>query len=295
MSPCIFNIQKFSLHDGPGIRTVVFFKSCPLRCKWCSNPESQDFKLQVLYNESKCTKCLHCIQSNKAQNIVWKNNKINVSYYDQEEDYSKLCPNHALQVEGSYTSIGTICNEILKDKDFYDESNGGVTLSGGEVLSQAESAIQLCKELKKLHIQVAIETTGYAQKDIFQEILKHIDLLLFDVKHYDTKKHMESCGVANTLIIENMKYAIQKRVDIIARIPIIPGFNDTLEDAHNFCILLNEIGIKKVNLLPFHQMGSSKYEQLGMSYTMKDAKQLFPEDLKSYCDIMIHEGFHCTI
>ena len=293
MQACIFAIQKFSIHDGPGIRTVVFFKGCPLRCTWCSNPESQKFRIQVFCDSKKCTKCFACINNNKAHNISLKNNQITIDYYDKEENYKLLCPNNALQVEGKFASIPEIMEEVLKDKAFYEESNGGVTLSGGEVLSQYEFAIELMKELRKNTIHVSAETTGFAQPSIFHKFVENLDLLLYDIKHYDTIKHEEACGVTNKQIIENMRYAVNHNIDIIARIPVIPDYNDSLEDALQFSNLLNEIGITKVNLLPFHQFGLNKYELLGMDYKMKNVKQLYPEDLKAYQNIMLKEGLNC--
>lgn len=293
MKSCIFNIQKFSLHDGPGIRTVVFFKGCPLTCKWCSNPESQKFRIQVLCDHSKCTKCQTCIKNNKANSIELIDNKIIIKAYDPNENYDMLCPYNALQVEGEELEIETIMKEIMKDKDFYDESSGGVTLSGGEVLSQASFAIELMKTLKKENIHVAAETTGYATHEVFNEFIKNVDLLLYDMKHYDTIKHKEACGVSNETIIENMRFAVSNHIDVIARIPVIPNYNDSLEDAVQFSRLLKDIGIKKINLLPFHQFGLNKYELLGLEYAMKDVPQLYPEDLEDYKQVMINEGLDC--
>lgn len=289
----IFNIQKFSLHDGPGIRSVVFFKGCPLHCPWCSNPESQSSKIQVLWDAKTCTRCLTCVHKNKAQNITFETNRIAVKEYDPSEDYETLCPTHSLQVEGEDMAIEDIVAEVIKDLPFYEESGGGVTLSGGETLQQADAAIELMKQLKAYHIHCAAETTGYSSLATFKRFIEPLDVLLYDMKHYDASKHKEACGVSNEVIIRNMKYALQKGKAIIARIPVIPGFNDSLEDAKNFSILLKEIGIKEVNLLPFHQFGLIKYEQLGIDYKLKDTKQLYPEDLKAYQDVMIQEGLHC--
>lgn len=294
MKGCILNIQKFSIHDGPGIRTVVFFKGCPLRCPWCSNPESQNFEIQVTADSKKCTRCLTCVRNNKSRNIELINNQIIVRSYDSNENYLSLCPNNAFQVDGSYSSVESILSDIMKDIDFYEESNGGVTLSGGEVLSQADFACHLIDAIKEKNIHVAIETTGFSSLEIFKKVIKNVDLLLYDMKHYDCEKHATVCGVPNEQILENMRYAIEIGKDLIARIPVIPGFNNTLEDAENFSILLKEIGVKKVNLLPFHQFGLSKYERLGLNYPMKDVHQLHSEDLQEYQKIMQRHGLECT-
>jgi len=293
MQACIFNIQKFSLHDGPGIRSVVFFKGCPLHCKWCSNPESQNFNIQVYCDHKKCKKCLTCIHTNKANNISLINDQIIVKNYDKNENYQSLCPNNALQVEGRMATIEDIVEEVIKDKVFYEESSGGVTLSGGEVLSQAPFAIELMKTLHAHNIHIAVETSGFASMEVFSKFIQHVDLLLYDMKHYDLKKHNDACGVSNTQILKNMKYAIQQNKDIIARIPIIPNYNDSLKDAFEFSKLLKTIGINKVNLLPFHQFGLSKYELMGTNYELKHLKQLHPKDLIEYQNIMIKEGLDC--
>ena len=293
MEGCIFNIQKFSLHDGPGIRSVVFFKGCPLRCKWCSNPESQNFNIEVVWDKSKCTKCLQCVKNGNHQ-IECIDDAI-VATYDENTNYNILCPNQALKVEGRKQNVESIVDEVMKDEMFYEESGGGVTLSGGEALSQSAFAIALCKALKQKGVHIAIETTGFASSEVFQAVIENVDLLLFDIKNYDTIKHEQACGVANAQIITNMKYAAQQGKKIIARIPVIPDYNDTLSDALAFARVLKSIGITQVNLLPFHQLGASKYELLGMEYTMQDTKQLHPEDLQEYKEVMIKEGLDCFI
>mgnify|MGYP000851683003 FL=1 len=255
---CIFNIQKYSIHDGPGIRTVVFFKGCPLRCMWCSNPESQDTKIQILCDKTSCSDS-----------------------------------NNSLPKEAKLLTVNEVMNEVMKDKVFYEESNGGVTLSGGEVLMQHEFAAQLLKLLKDENVHTAIETTGFTSKEIFSGFIKNVDLLLFDIKHYDREKHFKATKVYNDLIIENLKTAINMGKEVIVRIPVIPGINSSLEDAEGFCTLLNPLGAKEVNLLPFHQYGQKKYTLLNMPYAFENVPQLHEEDLSEYKNIFIENGFNC--
>lgn len=250
----IFNIQKFSIHDGPGIRTVIFFKGCPLRCLWCSNPESQSTCPQTLWNKDNSPK-----------------------------------------IVGELKSVDEILTEILKDKDFYEESGGGVTLSGGEVLVQTDAATALLSKCQGYGIHTAIETTGYAPADKFRKLISKTDLVLFDVKHYDNKKHKLYTGVPNEMILSNIQWACQANVRIIARIPVIPGINDTLEDANGFCSLLKSLNIINVNLLPFHQFGQQKYDQLNIDYKMTDAVALHPEDLVEYADVFRQSGLQIKI
>jgi len=254
LTACIFNIQKYSIHDGPGIRTVVFFKGCPLRCLWCSNPESQ--------------------------------------YSSPETTYDKTS---VPTIFGEYRNLDYIMKEIMKDKDFYEESSGGVTLSGGEVLLQHEFATTLLNRLKNQGIHTACETSGYAPNKVFINFIKNIDLLLFDMKHYNRQKHFEATNVCNDKIIINLKYAINHGKEVIIRIPVIPGINNSLEDAQGFCTLLKEVGATKVNLLPFHQFGQKKYSLLDKEYKFLDTAQLHAEDLVEYKEVFIQNGLHCII
>jgi len=260
----LFDIQKFSLHDGPGIRSVVFFKGCPMRCPWCSNPESQSPHVEI-----------------KASN--------------KHNEDSTWCSETTLSIQGKIMPLEDIVDEVLKDKAFYEESGGGVTLSGGEVLMQHQAARQLAKKLHAHDIHVALETTGYASKEAFLSLIEDVDLLLYDLKHVDSDMHLKVIGVSNTRILDNLRLAIEFKKDILIRIPVIPGFNDSLSDAHAFAKLIQSYQLTKVHLLPFHQYGESKYERLGLPYTMHTIKALHPEDLNDYQAIFTAYGLDCTL
>ena len=290
-----FNIQKFSIHDGPGIRTTVFFKGCPLRCEWCSNPESQIKNVQILHDQSKCSYCLSCVAACPNGAITHEDNKIIIN---EDKCVGCLtcvnsCPNRALSYEGDYQTIEEIVDICMQDIDFYEESGGGVTISGGEGMSQPEFLKKLIAELKKNSVHVAIETTGYVKKETFEEMARELDLLLFDVKHYDREKHYNGTKVYNDLIVENLKWAIDNGIEVLPRIPVIPDFNDSLEDAKGLAELLVEVGAKKVQLLPFHQFGEKKYELLNRNYKYKNKKALYPEDLEEYQKIFLDKGLNC--
>ena len=290
-----FNIQKFSIHDGPGIRTTVFFKGCPLRCEWCSNPESQIKNVQILHDQSKCSYCLSCVAACTNGAITHEDNKIIIN---EDKCVGCLtcvnsCPNRALSYEGDYQTIEEIVDICMQDIDFYEESGGGVTISGGEGMSQPEFLKRLIAELKKNSVHVAIETTGYVKKETFEELARELDLLLFDVKHYDREKHYNGTKVYNDLIVENLKWAIDNGIEVLPRIPVIPDFNDSLEDAEGLAELLLEVGAKKVQLLPFHQFGEKKYELLNRNYKYKNKKALYPEDLEEYQKIFLDKGLNC--
>lgn len=290
-----FNIQKFSIHDGPGIRTTVFFKGCPLRCEWCSNPESQIKNVQILHDQSKCSYCLSCVAACPNGAITHEDNKIIIN---EDKCVGCLtcvnsCPNRALSYEGDYQTVDEIVDICMQDIDFYEESGGGVTISGGEGMSQPEFLKKLISELKKNSVHVAIETTGYVKKEIFEELAKELDLLLFDVKHYDREKHYNGTKVYNDLIVENLKWAIDNGIEVLPRIPVIPDFNNSLEDAEGLAELLVEVGAKKVQLLPFHQFGEKKYELLNRNYKYKNKKALYPEELEEYQKIFLDKGLNC--
>ncbi|MCO7124793.1 glycyl-radical enzyme activating protein [Sporolactobacillus shoreicorticis] len=246
----IFNIQKFSLNDGPGIRTVIFFKGCPLRCPWCANPESQRACPEKMYDH---------VNGNTT-------------------------------VVGEFKSIAEIIKMILQDRDYYEESNGGVTFSGGEVLNQAPFAIELAKVIKNEGIHLVCETTGFSKPAVFQEFMKYMDLIFYDVKHWDSEKHRAITGVDNEIIIHNLESALTTQKKLIVRIPIIPCFNDTLSDAAHFSQLFKRIGVTKVELLPFHQFGLNKYAELGRKYEMKDVRQLHAKDLQDYKKVLNEAG-----
>lgn len=295
MKGITFNIQKFSIHDGPGIRTTVFLKGCPLKCAWCSNPESQLDNIQILYDEDKCSHCLNCVKSCLHDAIDHLHNRIVIDTNKCKNCLTCVshCPHDALSHEGEYKEVKEIVDICMQDIDFYEESGGGITISGGEGMSQPLFLKELVKELKNNHLHIAIETTGYIQPAIFKELAVMFDLLLFDVKHYDSNQHYLGTHVHNELIINNLKWAIENNIEVLPRIPVIPDFNASLKDAKGLADLLVSLGISKVQLLPFHQFGEKKYTLLNREYALKNKKALYPEDLKDYQKIFLDKGLHC--
>lgn len=284
----IFNIQKFSVNDGPGIRTTVFLKGCPLRCQWCANPESQHIRPELFHDPAKCLHCRHCETVCDQHAIHWTNG-FHADPCIGCGKCVKECPTGSLRLEGYESTIEAIMQEVLQDTPFYEESGGGLTLSGGEMASQPEFSKALLKAAKENGLDTAVETTGYAPKDAFITILKYTDHVLFDVKHYDETKHKEGTGVSNRIILENLK-AAAKTSDVLVRIPVIPGFNSTLEDARNFSHLFNNIGISCVQLLPFHQFGQNKYGLLHKDYAYENTKALHEEDLRDFQQVFTDHG-----
>lgn len=288
----IFNIQKFSINDGPGIRTVVFFKGCPLKCAWCANPESQEMRTQILWDEKKCQHCLTCVKNCPVQAIKNFGEKISVDckICTECKICVENCPARALTIEGEKKSVEEILRVVMQDVDFYEESGGGVTLSGGEAMMQADFAVELLQALKEKNIHTAIETTGFAPPEIFARVIKHLDLILFDIKHWDENYHKKKTGVSNVPILKNMKFAIDEGKEVLPRMPVIPDYNNSLDDAKNFVRRLNEVGAKKIQLLPFHQFGENKYKLLGRNYEFDNVKALHAEDLSDFQKIFLDAG-----
>ena len=290
----IFNLQKFSLHDGPGIRTVVFLKGCPLRCKWCSNPESQFAGSQLLWDSARCLRCGGCAALCSEQAISFTGSAVRISV-DRCRACgvcARSCPGQALKLEGERRTADSIVEECLQDLDFYEESSGGVTLSGGEPLLQPEFSAALLKALKSKGIHTAMETTGCVPSQIFQSVSPYLDLLLFDIKHWDGDRHREGTGRSNRLPLENMQSAIRAGKKVLPRLPVIPGYNDSLKDAAGFSSRLKEAGAQEVQLLPFHQFGERKYEMLGQAYSYADTAALQEEDLQEFRQAFLNEGIH---
>ena len=241
----VFNIQRFCVNDGPGIRTAVFLKGCPLSCVWCHNPESQRFEPEILFYKDKCTGCGRCKCVTAA-------------------DRDFVCFNGAKEICGKTVSANEVTAEVLKDKPFYENSGGGVTLSGGEPLAQYDFSLELLKKAKENGIHTAIETCGYAEKSKILEIAKYVDLFLFDCKETDPELHKKYTGVDNKIILDNLKALSNAGSKIILRCPIIPGFNDRAEHFKGISETAEKfIGIEHIEIEPFHPLGESKYSALG--------------------------------
>lgn len=288
----IFNIQKFSVNDGPGIRTTVFFKGCPLHCRWCANPESQMVRTQLFHDEKKCVHCMHCMDICPVKAVSLKDGRITVDHLtcDACGKCVQECPGSALKKEGYETDVDAIMKEVMQDIDFYEESGGGMTISGGELFLQWEFAQALLKAAKDQGLHTCIETTGFTTQEILDQVMPYVDLVYFDVKHHDCSRHMKGTGVKNAGILANLKHLIDSGKDVLPRIPVIPGFNAELSDAKGFADVLKQAGAKRVQLLPFHQFGENKYDLLGKDYGYRDIPALHREDLQEYIEIMRNEG-----
>ena len=296
MKGIVFNIQKFSIHDGPGVRTTVFLKGCPLRCKWCSNPESQLSRVQIMYHSDNCKHCRKCVGTCPVKAITEaEDGRIHIDFNKCTGCLTCVqgCPGRALTNEGEYKTIDEVVDVCMQDIDFYEESGGGVTISGGEGMMQPGFVEALILRLKENGIHTAIETTGCAGEEVFHRLVPLFDLLLFDVKHYDSEKHKTGTGADNELILKNLRWAQKMGLNILPRVPVIPTFNSELPDAEGMAKLLLDIGLTRVQLLPFHQMGERKYEFLNRDYELTGVTALHPEDLAEYQKVFLNHGIDC--
>ena len=248
----IFDIQRNSFVDGPGIRTTVFFKGCNLRCKWCHNPESQSFEKQMMFYKDKCTGCGKCRE-------VCPNHLQSCDFCGKCELY---CPAEARKICGREYTSGEVLAEVIKDKAFYENSGGGVTFSGGECMLQLDFLCEILKKCKAAGIHTAVDTAGNVQWESFEKILPFTDLFLYDIKAFGAELHRKGTGVSNELILENLKN-LSGRADIIVRIPVIGGYNDNDDEIRQIADFLKQIKIIKAELLPYHAMGEHKYTALG--------------------------------
>ncbi len=291
---CVFNIQNYSVHDGPGIRTIVFLKGCPLRCEWCCNPESQLLSPELAYNPQKCIGIEECIRCNDVcrQFAIGQSGHkkitINRDICNLCFECVEACPSKAIHVFGNSMSVTEVINIVEADSAFYARSGGGLTISGGEPLMQHEFTLALLIEARRRHIDATVETCGFAEWDILEQVGSHLKFILFDIKSMNDTKHRTFTGVSNELILDNFRKLRDTfpQLHILARIPLIPGLNDSEEEIAEIISFIK--GMKNISceLLPYHRIGQSKYEFLGRDYSMAGVK-LSDEKAQSLKDYVI--------
>ncbi len=297
----VLNIQKFSIHDGEGIRTTIFFKGCGLHCLWCHNPESQNYKPQLMRYDERCKKCGACVKAcpNGAMSMTDDGEII----YDREKCKGcgrcvDFCAYDALEIAGKYYTVDELVEEAKKDMIVYEESGGGVTLSGGEIMSQSpEFLLDLVKKLNRIGINIAIDTCGYAPWESYEIIAPYVDTFLYDVKMLDKEKHLKFIGPGLDLILENLIKLNEIGAKINIRIPIIGKVNDNLEEMEELAkwFIEKNIQVSQINLLIYHSAGSVKYERLGLEY--KDDLMTKPskEKMEEIKEVFKKNGFNNTI
>ncbi|WP_394523627.1 choline TMA-lyase-activating enzyme [Lacrimispora sp. JR3] len=284
----IFNVQKYNMYDGPGVRTLVFFKGCPLRCKWCANPEGLERKFQVMYKRNSCVSCGACEKVCPVGIHVRSKETGNHEILREKDCIGcmkcrNVCPNAALSIAGEVKTISELLKVVEEDAAFYDISGGGVTLGGGEVTSQPEAALNLLMACKREGINTAIETCGYTKTETILKIAEYVDLFLFDIKHMDPVRHNELVGVNNEQILTNLKELLHRRYNVKVRMPMLKGINDSKEEIDAVIRFLMPFrdykNFKGIDLLPYHKLGVNKYNQLDMEYPINGDPSLNAEDL----------------
>ena len=270
MTGYVFDIQHFSLKDGPGIRTTVFVKGCPLNCVWCHNPESKRNKQELSFDKMKCIDCGYCA-SVCSDGAILSPGEIDRTKCSLCGECVNNCVG-ALEILGKEVDTEEIISEILRDKAFYDNSGGGLTISGGEPLYCVEFTKNLLKSAKEQSIHTAVETSGFADFEDFELILPYVDLFLFDVKETNSALHKEYTGVDNRLILENLHKLNENKASIVLRCPIIPGYNDREEHFKAIAELSEELdGVLRIELMPYHSLGKSKARLIGREYSIESA------------------------
>jgi pyruvate formate lyase activating enzyme len=300
MEGIVFDIQNYAIYDGPGIRTLVFLKGCPLSCIWCQNPESQDPNPQRSYFKEKCTLCGTCVKA-------CPNNALRISEdcVICNNDLCKLCgscittcPNNVIEIVGVARDVDEIVELVLKDKPFYDNSGGGVTISGGEPTMQGKFLLKLLKNLKNRDIHTALETCGYFNDSIRKELIQLVDLFLYDIKHIDSKAHEKYTGVTNEKILENFSFILREvgNERIIPRIPLIPSVNDDEIIIQGIITFLKSVNYSgEVHIMPYNKLAKTKYEKIGKGDRYQDLGNLTEEKLDRIVKLIESQSLKVTV
>jgi pyruvate formate lyase activating enzyme len=294
----IFDIKKYAIHDGPGIRTTVFFKGCPLNCWWCHNPEGLDISAQVIYRKDRCIGCGECIN-------VCPEGAIALSPSGVITDQSKCvhcgicvetCPAEARELVGKVVTVDHVVGEIKKDILLYDESGGGVTFSGGEPLMQPDFLLGLLDACGKLDIHRTVDTAGYADAELLLRVADRTELFLYDLKHMDSEKHRKYTGVPNEQILSNLESLAKHGANINIRIPIIPGINSDDENIERMGSFVSSLpGVHDISLLPYHSAAEAKYGKLGMEYRLGKTLPLSEDEMEAAAKRLEKFGSHVKI
>ena len=294
----VFNIQRYSIDDGPGVRTTVFFKGCPLSCLWCSNPESQSPNPEVSWRYTSCKQCGTCVNVCPEKAITLQNGDIRV-----DRVLCKLCGKcadaciqEALSISGKEMTADEVFNVVKRDFDYYEASGGGVTASGGEILAQADFVTALFKKCREEGIGTCADTSGFGDPAALAKILGYSDIVLYDLKHMDPSEHERACGQSNGLILSNLDLAFKSGAQVIVRVPLIPEYNTSDEALTAIAQAVRDrSGGAEVNIMPYHRYGANKYRMLGKKYPLENLRELTQQEKDRAKEIFVSYGTKCEV
>ena len=295
----VFDIKKFSIHDGPGIRTTVFLKGCPLACWWCHNPESQSIGIEMMLQERRCIRCGACVGEcpNGAIMETEAGVRTDLAVCTSCGECVPSCQAEARQLVGREMTVREVLTDIRQDTLFYDQSGGGVTFSGGEPLSQRRFLTALLKSCREEELHIVLDTCGFANWEIFDAIRPYVDVFLYDLKLIDDEKHKKYTGVSNQLILSNLQALVMHDQQVIVRIPLIPGITDTEHNLRAIAEYLATLpNVVEINLLPYHDSARGKYARLGQLYKLPEPSVTISEshaealDIFSSCNLPVSVG-----
>lgn len=302
----VFDIQGYSVHDGPGCRTLVFLSGCPLRCEWCANPEGMEIRQQVMFSTTKCRhtnlNCTRCLDACHQKAIELSNDE-NILKIDRSicrncgtYDCTNACFYEAIRLVGKWMSVDELMEIFNRDRQYWGQG-GGVTFSGGEPFIQKDFLLEVLKKCKKAFIHTAIETTAHVATQVLLDTFRYVDFAFIDIKHMDSQKHKEKTGVGNELILNNIAALANSdwKGRLVLRMPVIRNYNDTDENVMSIIRFMKKLGLFEINILPFHRLGDSKWKQLGLNYLYSDEEGTSEEKLDHIQDLFLDERIACYV
>ena len=294
----VFNIQRYSIDDGPGVRSTVFFKGCPLTCLWCSNPESQSPVPEVSWRYTSCKRCGTCVQTCPEKAITLESGDIKVDRRSCNlcGKCVEACIQEALSISGKQMTVEEVFSVVKRDYDYYEASGGGVTASGGEILAQADFVAALFRRCKEEGIGTCADTSGFGDASALEKILEYSDIVLYDLKHMDNDEHARACGQRNDLILSNLSLAFRSGAQVIVRVPLITDYNTSDEALTAIALAVRErAGDSEVNIMPYHRYGANKYKMIGRVYPLEDLRELTQEEKNRAKEIFESFGSICEV